>query len=116
MSKPRELWWPYAKNVVRAYPKLHRVAQTGKLTAQDRRHHDAVQYAIECSKNEKNYIQRMKLIDLVYWKQSHTVAGAGRVVGYEYSQARAINGQFIRLVATGLGLGETSAPRAKSMR
>ena len=47
--------------------------------------------------------KRLAIIDMVHWKRSHTLAGAGMVVGCSEARAKQINGEFIRLVAYYLG-------------
>ena len=56
---------------------------------------------------------RLTIIDLVYWKRSHTLAGAGMQVGYAERQTRKFNGDFIRAVAKKLNLLEECTPEPK---
>lgn len=75
-----------------------------QLPVQEQREYEAVNAAVWRTKQYPNGKQRMELIRLVYWKHSHTVDGAGEVVGYKERQAREIHGEFIKLVARYLGL------------
>lgn len=132
MSKPRYKWWGYIKNVIRAYPSLkkeyedlHEQSVTANMSGMPgsgsvsrgtediairelpytrQREYEAVRRAIETMSLQPNGEIKLKIIDLVYWKRSHTLEGAGMRVGYEYKTARQINGEFIRLVAAKYGL------------
>ena len=48
--------------------------------------------------------QHLKLIDLLYWKQSHTIMGASDKMKIGERTARRWNGDFIRKVAFIYGL------------
>ena len=132
MSKPRYRWWGYIKNVIRAYPglrkeyeALHEQSVTAnasgmpggggvsrgtesvairELPFTKQREYEAVRCAVEYTRNFKNGELRLKIIDLMYWKNSHTLAGAGQKVGYSYDRARQIHQEFIVAVATYYGL------------
>lgn len=133
MSKPRYKWWGYIKNIIRAYPELKREYEAlheqsitanmsgmpggGKgvsrgtediaireLPYTKQREYEAVRRAIEYTRHFKNGEERMKIIDLMYWKKSHTLAGAALQVGYGYDRARQIHQEFVVAVATYYGL------------
>ena len=132
MSKPRYKWWGYIKNVIRAYPglkkeyeALHEQSVTAntsgmpgcgevsrgteniairELPYTKQREYEAVRRAVEYTKHFKNGEERLKIIDLMYWKNSHTLAGAGLQVGYGYDRARQIHQEFVVDVATYYGL------------
>ena len=132
MSKPRYKWWGYIKNIIRAYPglkkeyeALHEQSVTAntsgmpgggevsrgteniairELLYTKQREYEAVRRAVEHTKHFKNGEERLKIIDLMYWKNSHTLAGAGQKVGYGYDRARQIHQEFVVAVATYYGL------------
>ena len=52
----------------------------------------------------RNGKERLEIINLMYWKNSHTLAGAGLQVGYGYDRARQIHQEFVVAVATYYGL------------
>ena len=54
---------------------------------------------------------RLTIIDLVYWKRSHTLAGAGGQVGYSYGHAKRMQEQFIKLVAKNMGIFNKDEPQ-----
>lgn len=143
MSSPRYRWWGYVKNVIRAYPVLASVmreptytamtarystqptqggdgrslecAVVKKLSSRDIEEFQAVSDAIRATERLPNGKARLKIIDLVYWQGTHTLAGAGYQVGYSYRQAQRINEQFAYLVAENLELKEKWRPRAKNL-
>lgn len=134
MSKPRYRWWGYVKNVIRAYPELERraselppVSMTAKygpsmpsggagrpvegavvkrLSRRDATEYEAVRAAIRDTAKLPNGDTRLKIIELVYWKRSHTLGGAGYAVGYSYRQTRRLHELFVYTVAENLGLKE----------
>ena len=132
MSKPRYRWWGYIKNVIRAYPglkkeyeDLHQQSVTANMSGMPgggevsrgtediairelpytkQREYEAVRRAVERTKCLRNGKERLDIINLMYWKNSHTLAGAGLQVGYGYDRARQIHQEFVVTVATNLGL------------
>ena len=132
MSKPRYGWWSYAKYMVRVYPKLKtelqdqqsqritreiaavsggaRVCRITEDTAfrllppAKQAEYDAVTKAVEATRQLKTGRERLALIDMVFWKQSHTLDGAAFVLGYSDSTAKHFHGDFLRLVGMYRGL------------
>ena len=127
MSKPRYPWWGYTRNIIRAYParkkeyeNLHEPSVTANMSGMPgggdvsrgtediairelpftkQREYEAVKRAIEATERLWNGRERLKIIELVYWRKSHTLDGAGYKVGYEYKTARKIHSDFIKMVA-----------------
>lgn len=136
MSKPRYGWWGYAKYIIRQYPQrkadydeLHRQSMTPNLSGMpgssdisrktettavkelprvEQKEYNSVRLAIETTKHFKNGFERLEIINLVYWKKSHTLEGAALKVGYSYDRAKQLNNEFIRLVASYYGLLDES--------
>lgn len=95
MSKPRYGWWGYAKWMIRSY-------KSGTLMTRDEI--SAVEAAIEETKQLIDGSERLRLIDLVLWKRTHTLQGAAMVVYVSERTAQEWNRQFIYLVAEKRGL------------
>ena len=140
MSKPRYPWWQYAKNIIRQYPalkkmhdKLHRQSITPStsgiqggggvsrgtentalrtLPGKKQLELDAVQQAIEATARLTTGNDRLKMIDIVFWKESHTLSGAAYAIGISYDTAINYHGDFIMLVAYFRGLIEEEELRA----
>ena len=132
MSKPRFGWWSYAKYMVKVYPERredYREQQSQRITREiaalpggtvvsrptenaalrqlppaKQAEYDAVEKAIEQTKLLKTGQERLALIDMVYWKQSHTLEGAAYALGYSYDSARLYHRDFLRLVGLCRGL------------
>lgn len=132
MSKPRYKWWSYAKHMVRDYPALKaeyealhdqkvtqdysqiRGSKTVRRSAEDvalktfpkakQAEYDAVTEAIEKTKILKTGAERLKLIDMVFWKQIHTLDGAAYALCLSYETAKQYHRDFIRLVGFCYGL------------
>lgn len=76
------------------------------LPPKEQRRFDAVDNAIIKTKEQHpdDWKPRMDIIDLVYFKGTHTIAGAAMKVGCHSNTAGAWQAQFIRLVADELDL------------
>lgn len=128
MSKTRYGWWGYVKDIIRRYPglceeyeSLHSQSITAdysgaphenggaqrtveaiairELPHNEQREYEAVRAAIVQTKLYKNAEDRLKVIKLVFWKQSHTLEGAAMCVPCSYRQARRYHSEFILAVA-----------------
>lgn len=126
MSKPRYKWWGYIKNVIRAYPSLkqeyealHEQSITPSMSGmpggggtsraveniairelpkEEQREYEAVKKAIEGTLRLDTGEDRIKLIDLAYWKH-HKLKDAAWKCHMSYDTARNYNWEFIILVA-----------------
>lgn len=92
MSKPRYGWWGYVKWMIRHYPN------------QSQRERQAVQRAIEQTQRMDNGSERMRVVEMVFLKQTHTLEGAALMVPCSYMTARRWHNDFIRRVAKNFGL------------
>ena len=95
MSKPRYGWWPYAKWMIRSY-------KGGGLMTKDEL--AAVKAAIEETEQLADGAERIRLIDLVLWKRTHTLQGAALACYVSERTAQEWHRQFIRLVGQKRGL------------
>lgn len=75
-----------------------------ELPPDEQREHDAVERALRIAKGWKNGEAQIKLIELIYFKQTHNLLGASQVVGYSYDRSKQLVRQFQRLVARELGI------------
>lgn len=97
MSKPRYDWWSYIKAVIRRYPALKdRTLPSGRLAAKEK---EAVRAAVEQTEALPNGAERLAVIDMVFWKQTHTLAGAAMQVPCSYDTAQQYHADFIKAVA-----------------
>lgn len=133
MSKPRDRWWGYAKNCIRAYPALRekygdiksqniiagysnmpggggdgrtveRLAMR-ELPQQEQREYDAVHNAIEATMMYETGRERVALISAVYFGQkSEKIDIAGRQLHIAEATAWRWHADFVRLVGGYLGL------------
>ncbi len=101
MSKPRYRWWGYARNVVRAYPKL----MAAKCLAEDDlRDREAVAKAIEITMQKRKGKELLALIRGVYWGNAEQrIEDVALHLYISGTTATRWHGEFIRLVGTGLG-------------
>ena len=134
MSKPRDRWWGYVRAVIRAYPELRanakelqrttitpRYGASGgsggpsdpvasaalrSLPPQERREYEAVEQALWETASLPDGAARVRIIDLVFWRQSHTLEGAAQAVHLSYRSAQRRQNALIRLVAQQMGLTE----------
>lgn len=131
MSKPRDIWWSYAKGMVRQYPKLKKQyddLHTQKTTASistvpggggasrttekivlrelaptKQKELDAVIAAIKSTKRMKNGKDRLLLIALVYWNDKLTIEAAAVRIPCSKETAYRYHRDFVRLVGKNYG-------------
>lgn len=133
-AKNRQAWWNYIKQVIREYPALCKEADAPleqRLTAvyggiggsagavsrpvencvihdlskKKQRKLDAIETAIR--KTQINYSDadlRLTVINLVYWKKTHTIAGAALKIPCHVTTAGRWQADFIWAVAEELEL------------
>lgn len=127
MSRPRYNWWQYVKNVIRAYPELKReydalheqavtVNASGmpggggagrgvesvalrELPKPKQREYEAVRNTIAITERMKTGRDRIRMIDMVFWKKSHTLTGAAMTLNLSYETAVEYHRDFIMLTA-----------------
>lgn len=132
MSRPRYDWWGYVKGMIRRYPQLKEeyadlhsqsvtpnysgmpggggsgrtveVIALRELPSTKQREYEAVRRAIAATERMKASRDRLKIIDLVFWKQSHTLDGAALTIPCHYNTAQRYHADFIILVASFYGL------------
>ena len=133
MSKPREIWWGYVKAMIRRYPTLeqeykalHEPSITSNISGMPggrgvpsnpvekvalrelpptKQHElEAVQEAIKATRRMYGGEERIKLVNLVFWKRSHTLDGAAQELHLSERTARRWHTAFIYLVAEKYGL------------
>lgn len=93
MSKPRYRWWGYAKAMLRAYPR--------DVTEEER---NAIESAINETMELTDGRDRIKVIDLVFFKGTHKLAGAAMQVPCSIDTAQKYHADFIRLLGEKRGL------------
>lgn len=127
MSRPRYKWWGYVKNMIRAYPglrkeydDLHRQSITANMSGipgggeasrgtenialkelpkTKQMEYDAVRKSIAVTEKMKNGAERLKIINLVFWKNSHTLQGAAMAIPVSYETAVEYHRDFIMIAA-----------------
>ena len=100
MSKPRYRWWSYVKAMIRNYPTLvDRYIQGPALWERE-----AVQRAIDQTEQMVDGKERLQVIDLVFFRQTHTLEGAAVLIPCSERTARRWHTDFIKAVAKEFGL------------
>ena len=127
MSKPRYGWWGYVKHIIREYPDLkqeynalHEQSITASMSGSGggagvnrktesvalrelprpkQREYDAVRQTVVLTEQLRTGKDRLKLIDMVFWKGTHTLSGAAMALNISYDTAIDYHGDFIMLVA-----------------
>ena len=127
MSRRRG-WWYHTRDIVRDHPVLRerlRDLRTpsapregpggggpGRSTEQlalrtlppaAQREHDAVEEAIRRTGAKPDGAERLRIIELVYWKGSHTMTGAAAEAHVSVSTAKRWRREFFLLVAVRCG-------------
>ena len=133
MSKPRELWWGYVKNVIRRYPhyqeelkqiksmpvtprynsnsvgnkQVNRKTESialRELPPKDQQRYEAVDRALRKTKHMRDGTLRCRLIELTYFSGRCNMQGAALTLHVSYMTVRRWHVDFVRLVAENLGL------------
>ena len=65
---------------------------------------EAVSKAVERTKQRKTAEERLAIIDMVFWKKSHSLQGAALRANISYETAVEYHGDFLRLVGLYRGL------------
>lgn len=133
MSKPRFRWWGYILAILRAYPELcaklqqlkdqhitvsyepsgggkggtsrpTESAALAELRGTEGKEYNAVRQAIEYTAKLKSGTERNALIDMVFFKKSHSLEGAAIALFISYSTAKRWHKEFILAVADFYGL------------
>ena len=133
MSKPRYGWWSYAKYMARNYPNLclelkdkQSISTTSNYSSSHRgsgeargtesaairqlspvkmREYEAVRKAVEdAGAVPGNGYLRLKLVEMVYFKRTHTLEGVCQVLHISYGTAKNYNHDFLCCVAKNFGL------------
>lgn len=127
MGKTRYKWWGYIKAVIRAYPGLkkeydaiHEQSITANMSGMPgsgavsrgtesialrelpkpkQAEYDAVRRAIAVTQQMKTGSDRLRIMDMVFWKNSHTLQGAAMAVSVSYDMAIDYHSDFIMMVA-----------------
>lgn len=95
MSKPRFGWWGYVKWMIRGY-------KNGALLT--KAEIEAVRAAVAETEQLADGAERMKLVDMVLWRRTHTIQGAAMAIFVSDRTAREWHRQFVQLVARKRGL------------
>lgn len=100
MSNPRYDWWGYIKAIIRRYPSSNDPVMS-MIRIKEK---NAVREAIEATKDMKDGTDRLKIIDMVFWKKTHTLSGAAMRIPCSERTARRWHTEFIKEVAKNFGL------------
>ena len=133
MSKPRYDWWGYVKGMIRRYPELcqrdaalHATAMSPDLSGMphgfggrsdpvadaalrelpevNRREMEAVRRAIHQTRAMRDGSERLAMVDMVFWRKTHTLAGAAVYLYRCQRTVRQWHTEFIKTVAEKFGL------------
>lgn len=74
-----------------------------ELPYNKQREYEAVRRAIKTTERYKNGRDRLRIIEMVLWKRSHTLEGAALLVPCSERTAKQWHGDFIKLVAGNYG-------------
>ena len=74
------------------------------LGEQEQRWLEAVSWAVQTTREMPNGTERLRLIDLLFWRRTHTMQGAALKLHISYRTARRRRREFLRLVEEKLNL------------
>lgn len=87
MSRARNLWWGYVRNILREYP---------RVTAEE---HRAVSAAIQTTRTRRDGVERMRVVRMTLFERTHTLEGAAACIPCSYATAKRWQQDFIRDIA-----------------
>lgn len=99
-------WQGYVSACIREYPLKRAQAEKGNLNlkGQEAREYEAVRKALEVTEGLKDGKERMELIRLAFWNPRMTMTAVAMRCYVSYGTALRRKGEFIRLVASCMGL------------
>lgn len=98
MNKEAKEARDYIKKVLQAYPDICK-KPPDQRTRNERRRVDSVKQLLEFMEFTDHAADKRKIIDLVYFRQSHTLAGAAMRIRVGERTAQTWNAQIIELMA-----------------
>lgn len=101
-KKRRTNWWRGIKAIIREYPHSAKCADT--LTGARLADFEAVKSALEQTEGLPNGKYRLEMVDIVFFRQSHTLTGAACRFPFCEREVRQWHTDFIRLVGKNRGL------------
>lgn len=84
------------------------VALASRLTDAELNIISAVDFAMQMQGRCYNATERLKLVQMVYFRRTHTLQGVATEVGYNINTIKAWNSELLSSVFTGLKLQKTS--------
>lgn len=94
-SRRHYKWWGYIKTIIQEYPKV----QPGDISGVALREREAVKKAVGDTLKLDGGTNRMSVISMVHWKQTHTLEGAARAVPCDRATAARWQRRFFEEVA-----------------
>lgn len=87
MSRPKAKWWGYVKSMVRRYP--------DEVNENERR---AVERAMEETRRLPSGGDRIKMVEMIFFKNTHTIDGVALQLHYSPETVQNWHAEFLRLV------------------
>lgn len=127
MSNPKYDWWGYVKGIIRRYPALRKdyddihtqcivphysgmpsgggdprkveSVASRTLPGVQQKEFESMEAALRLTRSFKDGAERIELIDLMFWRKTHTLAGAALKVHVSERTAQRWHADFIKCVA-----------------
>lgn len=96
--KNKDPWWGYVKAMIRRYPARNSNAEW--LCGLDLAEYEAVRQALDDTERWPNGDCVRRLVDMVFFRQSHTLSGAAQRIPCGYETAKRWQQKFVRQVAS----------------
>ena len=105
MSRPKRIWWGYAKAMIRQYPQMEKhIIDIYKLPKVKQKEFESVTKAISLTKKRRNADNRLQVISLVLWQSGFTLAQAAARLYISEATAYRYHRDFVMLVGECYGL------------
>lgn len=97
-KKSEYIGWGYVKDIIREYGTTAHKSRLKPFQSQ------AVKRAVDDTKSLVDGTERLNLINLVFWKQTHTLAGAALECHISYETAVSWHRDFIKAVGRNMDI------------
>lgn len=98
MSRPRYYWFGIVKTIIYQYPE-----RINRSTPKGEEAYRCIRTALAKTENSEDGAERLKLIEMVFFKRTHKVFGAAREIHISESTAKRWISDFVYIVAREMG-------------
>lgn len=103
-KKQRYPWWGYVRYIIQQYPELDKTHPNAEMSRVDSKNWSAVRGSVDYTERMESGMDRLKVIRMVHWDRTHTLAGAALEIPCDRATAARWQRKFFEEVARNRGL------------